>query len=260
MAIPIIFRSTDPLKWGTGKGSKLTIAEGDGNLWELQKAIQALIDNPPEAASIANIQVVGSAMQITLTDSQVFGPFKLPVAAFRYRDEGFVDAVAYDELDLIPIIDQGLYLVLQDHTAVAPFDPARQIGGEDVYQLLFGQDQSEYLVHFSIPGKPGDGFTEDEPIAMHIVGQTSHALATDTNSLSYLNIPSDDNLVLNIQKNGVTVGTITFPTSNGGVIAWSADVEFLADDEIYIGAPSATDATAKGMSVRLNLRVGNLPT
>lgn len=258
MAVDLVFRSTDNLKWGPGKDSKLTILEGDTNLWEIQKAIEALQDNPGEAVSIANILVVGSSMQIVMTDASTY-TFELPVAAFRYRDEGYVDAVEYDKLDLLPVADQGLYMVMVDHTASGDFDPALQIDGVDVYQLLFGQDLSTYDAHFSIAGKPGFGASAGEPIAMHILTKDAYALTTDAMSLSYLRTASAATLAMDIEHNGDVVGSITFSTSDDGNIVWNVDRQFLAGDELSIIAPSSVDSTAKSMSVVLSLHMGNLP-
>ncbi|RWG54854.1 MAG: hypothetical protein EOQ64_18905 [Mesorhizobium sp.] len=89
--------------WGAGKGSRLTSAEGDGNIWELAQRIAAIIADIPAPLNISNITVDGTQMTIFLEDGTEFGPFTLPQANFR--------PTAVGELD---VATDGIYAVGSD--------------------------------------------------------------------------------------------------------------------------------------------------
>jgi len=260
--VDIVYRSTDNDKWGPGKGSKLSIAEGDGNWWELAKAVDALVNNPPLPVSIANIVVTGNAMMIYLTDGSTRGPFSLPVAAFKYRPDGFVDGSEYEALDIFSVLDLGLFMVLRDHEASAPFNPnATDSGGQPLYQLLFGQDQTVYDVGFSSPGKPGQGINDGEPIAMHVFGRDAYVLADDggRSAARLLTVP-DDTLAFNVKKGASVIGTLTFEAGQvTGVVEWDDDYQFNKGDSIALMKPAAMDASAANMAVTFAMRRGVLP-
>jgi hypothetical protein len=129
----IVYRTAGA--WGPGKGSDVLPAEVDNNFFELATRVLTLEENPPDPNSIDTITVVGGQMTITLTGGETFGPFTLPVALLVPRGD-FANGVAYHSLDLVTDPTTGLYLVLQAHTGVAPFDPNRTIGGNAVYSRV----------------------------------------------------------------------------------------------------------------------------
>jgi hypothetical protein len=264
MTVPIVYRSTDNTKWGPGKGSKLTIAEGDGNLWELVKAITDLQENPPSPADIANILVSGSQMQIQLTNGKTFGPFSLPVAAFRYRKDGYNVGDTYNALDLLPITDGGLYMVLSTHVATGEFDPDAVDGsGKPLFLLLFGQDQRFISVDVSIIGKPGAGLTATDPIYMRYFREAGHIIAaTDSGAtVGYLITPPAADLTLEVWRGDAEqLGTIDIASgSNDAIVTWSDDAQIAADETLIIKAPAAVDADAEHLALTLTFRVGPLP-
>jgi len=61
--------------------------------------------------------------------------------AFDFRGD-WTQSTAYAVNDVVSVPAQGIYLVLQDHTSATTFDPARQIGAADVYQLLYAEPRS----------------------------------------------------------------------------------------------------------------------
>lgn len=260
--VSLVYRSTDDSKWGPGKDSKLSIPEGDGNLWEIAKALDDLNNNPPTAVSIANIAVVGDSMMIYLTDGSTRGPFTLPVAAFKYRPDGFVDGSIYAALDIFQVLDMGLYMVLQPHTASAPFNPNASDGsGNPLYQLLFGQDQTVYDIGFSSPGHPGQGITDGEPIAMHVFSRDACVLEGDggRSSAKLLTVPDDD-LEFSVKKGASVVGTLSFGSGQSdGSVAWNGDYQFVKGDTLALMKPDAMDANAANMAVTFAMRRGVLP-
>lgn len=108
--------------WGAGLGRPLTRAEGDGSLYALREAIQALIDDPTPGVGIASITVTGRQFSVYLTDSSELGPFNLPMTTPRFRGV-WAPSVNYAAFDLVRVGGFGTYMVVQDHTSATAFDP-----------------------------------------------------------------------------------------------------------------------------------------
>lgn len=262
--VNILYRTTDNDKWGPGKDSQLTLAEGDTNFWEISKEIEDIKNNPPAAVSIAAIQVVGSEMQIVLTNGTTQGPFRLPVASLRYRSEGYAEDVNYSRLDLLPIPELGLYLVLEDHNSGDhwPFNPFAVDGqGNPLYQLQYGQDTTTYDVGFSAPGTPGQGVSEGDPMVMHAFGRQAHVLQDDGNrSVARLQQPAGANMDIPLELQGNSIGGIHFLSGNlEGSVEWNSDIPFDVGDVLMAMRPANLDDDAKNLSVTLVLRRGPLP-
>lgn len=130
----VTFVTTDMTRWGAGKGSPVTATERDIGAWSLQERIRELEENPPAAISIANITVSGSQMTVHLSNGSTLGPFTLPLAVPRWRDD-WIPGADYLANDWIRA-PGGLYLVLQAHEADVEFDPNEQLSGNPVYFLF----------------------------------------------------------------------------------------------------------------------------
>lgn len=258
----LVFRSTDNTKWGPGKDSKLTIAEGDGNLWAIQKAVTNLETNPPTAVSIANFIVVGSQFQVVLTNGATLGPFQLPFASFRFRKEGYVDGGTYNELDIVPVPSRGLFMVQVAFTADGPFDPfATNDDGDQLFLQLFGTDLTIYDVEVSITDLPGTGITDGEPIFMRIMPRNVCWLASEIalSVCKVLTAPADGDLVIPVNKNDEEIGSITIADGEtSATLALDADVQFAIGDILSFMKPSAVDSAAKNLVATLALRTGLL--
>jgi hypothetical protein len=78
MVAGLKFRTTDNTKWGAGGGSgtggNLTPTEADEDIWALHSRILAVEDNPPTAISIESFTVIGSQMQVNMSDGSTQGP------------------------------------------------------------------------------------------------------------------------------------------------------------------------------------------
>jgi hypothetical protein len=248
--IPIVYRTTDNSKWGAGKNSKLTMAEGDGNLWELAKAITSAVENPPAPVSIANILVVGYQMTIQLTDGRSFGPFALPVASFHYRKDGYVNGDTYNSMDLLPVDDMGLYLVLETHVASGAFDPnATDDSGNPLFQLLFGEGNYRYEFSFSLPGKPGSGLTTGDLILQHVFLRDAYFVNFD-DCIAHLDVAPSAEQVFNIKKNADEIGTLTFASgANDGVFALTFPTQFNSGDILAIEMTDNADSTSKALCI-----------
>jgi len=131
--------------WGAGEGINLAPAFVDNNFWELHSRVLVLETTPPEPNEIEEIQVSGSQITFVMEDATEHGPFTMPIAKFSF--EGDFAANAYVPNDIIKDTGTGaLYLVLQAHTGVIPFDPARLIGGQPVYALLLKGNEDTVVV------------------------------------------------------------------------------------------------------------------
>lgn len=133
----ITYRTAGP--WGAGKGGNLTPAEVDVNFHALQQSIATAVDDLVPA-EIESITLVGSQLTFVLADGRSLGPYTVPAARFNWRGV-FVGATAYVANDIISAGD-GIYLVLQNHTSVAPFDPLRTVSGQPAYALMFKEPRS----------------------------------------------------------------------------------------------------------------------
>lgn len=148
MPAPAIFYRTTGV-WGAGIGANLTATQFDTNNYNIAQSIQGLIDNPPTPDNIADVDVTDNQLTITLEGGTVFGPFALPIAEFH--DRGAFAAVDYVYGDIFTS-STAIYMVLQEHTGVLPFDPARTILGNPVYRKLF--DASALTMTFLDDGYP----------------------------------------------------------------------------------------------------------
>ena len=106
--------------WGAGLGRNLTPAEVDGNFWDHEGRIDEIETNPPTAIGISNITSNGSQFTVYLENGTSFGPFTLPVAAFRSRGE-WAASVAYVINDIVYVPGSGVYRVITDHTSSGAF-------------------------------------------------------------------------------------------------------------------------------------------
>lgn len=121
--------------WGSGVGRRLLVSEVDTNFYGHDTRLTSLETNPPTAVGISNIVVSGTQMTIYLSNGTSFGPFTLPTAVFRVRGDWAANTV-YAAMDLVYVASSGLYLVLQDHTSGATFDPDLSSSTGDVYQQV----------------------------------------------------------------------------------------------------------------------------
>lgn len=240
--------------FGTGEHRPLHAAEVDENFWQLDQRITDLEGAPSDAVGIANIEVIGSQMMIYLTDASSYGPFTLPTAQFRFRDE-WAPGASYAKLDLVSVRQRGLFLVQVAHIAASTFDPAvTDGGGNAIYSKVFGEDTYIFDIGFSYPGKPGQGVEVGESFLEHIFVRPASIAADFGVSKARLGVAAATTLVFGIRKNDVNIGTLTFNGgSTTGVFAWTiAEVKtFAVTDVIGIQRPSGIDANAKRLVITI---------
>lgn len=240
------------VKWETGKGANLTPTEVDDNFWELYSRLKLLEDNPPTAAGISNIEVIGSQLQIFLSDSTVFGPFTLPIAVFELRGD-YVPGTHYYELDLISVPQQGLFLVRVEHDGEDPFDPDAVDGGANaMYLKLFGENTYIYDIGWFYPGRPGNGIAVGGIMASHALVRAITLPIGLAGSVAKLSVASATALSFPLFKNATSIGSINFAI--GAVTAtftFAAAVSFAIGDKLRMGRPTAIDTDARELDVSL---------
>ena len=152
----IVYRTTGA--WGAGLGVNLSAAQVDNNFWEVVVRLVALETSGIQPNNIESITVIGSQMTIFMEDASTFGPFTVPVAMLHWRGEWVTDQ-DYNELDLVWVEFDGVYMVLRDHTS----DPyAFDAGAVDVdsnalYFKLMGLLPFTFDLPVVVLGVPADG-------------------------------------------------------------------------------------------------------
>ena len=246
----VTFVTSDPAKWGTGKGSPLTATEADNDLWELLRRLNALEDSPPTATSISNIIVQGSQLSFQMSDGSSFGPFTLPISTFSLRGD-YVAGTHYFELDLVSVPHQGLFLVRIEHDGEDPFNPDATDGsGNALYLRVFGEDTYIYDVGFFYPGKPGVGIDPAGPMASHLFVRPVSCSAGLPGSMGNLRVAPDADLTFPLLKNATAIGALTFGAGSvAGAFTLDTDQDFAAGDIFSISPAAMLDASARDLTV-----------
>lgn len=262
----ITFRTVDNTKWGaaggSGTGGNLTPVQFDLNMWEFLTRIQALENDPPVAVSIQSFTILGSQLQINLTDGSHQGPFDLPIASFQFRG-AWVNLGVYNQLDIVSAAHFGLFMVNIPHTAPAspaPFDPnatdtdsLSPTFGEKLYTQLFGEDTYIYDIGFFFPGKPGIGVEDASAIAGHVFVHPVTFPQDLAESEAFLKTGGASSMSFNIQKNGTTIGSIAFAAGDHvGTFTFAAAVDFDVGDRVTVMKPTGgVDASARELSITI---------
>lgn len=123
--------------WGSGIGVNLTPAQVDENFYELRTDLDDLIANPPTADSIVSISQAGFSLTFHTLLGNELGPVAMPVAYPVWRGD-WQPATLYSAADIFRVAEQGIFVVLQDHTSAATFDPDAAAGSplEPLYLLM----------------------------------------------------------------------------------------------------------------------------
>jgi hypothetical protein len=264
----IIFRTADILRWGIagglGTGGNLTPTQFDENMWAFLTRIQGLENNPPEGVGILNFTVVGSQLEVNMTDGSTRGPFTLPIAIFRDVGE-WVNDLPLLPLDFFSVPNRGWYRTRVAHTtpaSPATFDPAAidedsgsPTFGQPLYALVFGEDAAIYVIGFFYPGKPGLGIEDGTAIAGHEFVHEVKLLAGLPGSKAKLRIASSIDLTYPLRKNDVTaIGSVNFAAGQTvGTFTFAADVDFDVSDVLTVlKATQGVDADARELKITFN--------
>lgn len=107
--------------WGGGKGSPLAPSEVDQNFRALEQAVSAAEHGSGVPVTIDRFEVEGAWFTAVLTDAGELGPFPLPLSVLRWRGE-WAPATAYETLDVVVVVNDGVYAIRVDHVSAATFD------------------------------------------------------------------------------------------------------------------------------------------
>jgi hypothetical protein len=283
--------------WGVGTGSPLAAADVDNNFYELDQRVEALETGGVQPNNIANITLVGSQMTIIMEDASIFGPFTVPIAMLHWRGD-WVEDEDYNELDIIFVAGQGTYLVLRDHTSDPyAFDPAAvDEEANPLYFLLFAVPNFDpatfnleslgnvaaadpldgMFLEWSIGDQLWTAVPHRESIHYFLAGAVPDSTVlsrwvSDGNyyipelegiSAGYVPVSPTDTVDVELHKNGVQFGTMSF--SNSELLAapflTGDPVDFIYGDTLEIVSPS--NAVADGLedvSLTIILYRGILP-
>lgn len=261
MPIPLIFRTTDLLKWGAGKGSNLTPGEVDENFWELWALLTDLTSEPLQPLEIQSIAVTGGdQMRITMSDgTTVFGPFTLPKGALTFRD-AWEAGTLYHPFDLFTA-DDGLYVVLQEHTSASDFSPSDgNMAGP--FAKLVMPFPSIFDIGFSVAGTPGSGVDTGQNMFTYRFARDAWLPVNCAGSRAGLaSHHSDADISLDLYKNATLVGNLTLGfTSSDDTVAFTlaSGVQFHAGDTLGVRRPTVLDTFAFGLSITFAARLGTL--
>lgn len=244
----IIYRTTGA--WGAGKGSNLTPAEVDNNFNELKNDIEDILANPPAAAGISNIEVIGTQMKIYLSNGDSYGPYTLPYVMFKSKGDWQPNTI-YAILDLLTVPQKGLYLVNVDHESEAEFDPDLMIGGVPVYTLVFPEYTYIYDIAFFYPGKPGFGIASGGYMLAHMFCRDILFTAGLPDSMAKLRVAPTTDMFFPIYVNTTQVGELAFAAgSRDGVFTFDNSVQMQVGNVMNVGAPAdGLDADARDLTV-----------
>lgn len=223
--------------WGAGKGADLTAPEIDSNFYELLTRAANLETNPATPTTIQSIELAGAEFTITTTDAVVHGPFTIPINAFAWTGE-WTPSTEYAVLDTFYVEGRGVYYVVTAHTSDAEFDPlAAGSESEILYQKLVA-DTSLYDMSYYLPGVVGDGLGASTPL-MQVVFTRDVWIMEDTSEAptgyAYLRTADTGGLEIDIQKNAVSIGTLTFAAAaNVGVFTIATSTLFEPGDVLAL--------------------------
>jgi len=260
MPLELLYKNDGP--WGGGKGDPLTSVEADTNLWAIVQYVQDIEANLAVPVGIDEVVLVTpNSFIVRLTDERVMGPFTIPTARIRWRDQ-WANGQTYAVNDLIQVEGVGIYWVLQAHTTPAipaAFDP--EAVGEDsqpLYQQMFGPSPVvRYDIPFNILGPLPGG--EDMRMGIYVVPGNLNFFLPDelANSVAYLGTACTEPVSIEIYKNDEVIGSIDFDPeaevdgSGGqfGTLSMGARTDFAPGDKLWLVEPTIVDETAADLSV-----------
>lgn len=203
MTLALAFKNTTSDYTGTGAGlaGRLTSAQADNNNWLIKQAIETL--QAATGKTIDTCSATGNQLTITYTDAST-DTITLPSATWSWRGE--FAAISYSVNDLVSN-SGAIYLILQAHTGVIPFDAGRQISSADVYQKIL-----------DFPAVPGFTIT-DASLSPTLAHANSYMVLTNSGGCAVTidtSVAFDDWTELHFRDE--TDSGVTFEIDTGGSI------------------------------------------
>jgi hypothetical protein len=247
--------------WGTGTGTPNSAAQVDGNFYDVDQRIVDLTADLAEGKRIDTVTYSPTSMTFHFTDatSQVI---PLPIAVLEYVGT-WTNDTPYERSHMFSA-DNGFYQVLQAHTtpaSPAAFDPNATLGGAPLYQLFLPLRDVNYDAAIFVPGSiqrdPG------ELLFQGIANRTMRLGSGDEGAYAYLGIGNDatgaTDIIFSMDKNGILIGTITFPAGGEidsaggqvGVFNIPTAVDFADRDHYALRVSQSNNAEPADLSVTL---------
>lgn len=123
-----------PLVLRSEQSADLTPEQVDDNFTYLDTRITNALDELPAAPYVSNVIQSGLSLTFVLSDATTLPAVTIPVAAFSNRGD-WVALTSYFVNDIVRVRGTGWYLVHENHTSAAEFDP--DAGSGETYSLLF---------------------------------------------------------------------------------------------------------------------------
>jgi len=251
MPYDILFRTDDLTRWGYGKGVNLLPSEVDANFWTLLQKYEMVLANPVQPREIVSVTYENGGFRVYMSDATHYDvPF--PSFVFQWQGE-WAAGVAYRAyVDIFSVQDFGVYMTLQNHTSVAPFDPGAVVGGVSCYALMMASTVEPYdLAMYYSARILGDSSV----LFQHVAARALLMPADLPGSFARLRIgTSTASISFAIEVNGTAVGSFDFDVIGANpTVTFVSDVTLNAGDVLVIRAPFTEDATAEGLSVTLAL-------
>jgi len=252
----IIYRTTDPAQWGTGKGALLTPTEFDQNNYNMSQAIQQIELLEPN--NIVSISVSGNQMTITMSDATQY-VFALPTATMKFTG-AWQPLHQYYANDMFTA-DDGLYFVNRNYVSDPDFNPNHgDIQGP--YASLMMPFPTKFSVGMSFPGQPGFGIAADEYEAQAMFSYRAdrafYIPAGATGSVGGLFIQATADIVLPVMRNLEQIGSVNIAAAS--VVAtfdFLDPQQFLPGDVLRVLRPMDLDLTAKDLTITFQATLGN---
>jgi len=243
--------------WGAGTGTPNTAAQVDGNFFDVDQRIVALNADLAAGKMIESVTYAGNSFTLHFTDgtTQVI---PLPIATLTYKGE-WQNSNVYVRGDMVSVHNVGFFQVLVDHSTPplpAEFDPNAVDGSSNpLYAMFLPLGDTNYDAAIFVPGS-----IQREPDELLWQGVANRAMqlpAGNANCYGYLDVANSavgaTAIILAIEKNGTSVGTITFAagSSHNGTFSIPATVDFVAGDRYALRATDSANSAPSGLSVTL---------
>jgi len=258
----IVYVTTGP--WGTGTGAPNSAAQVDGNFYDLDQRVVALVGDIEEGTRIDYVTYTSNSMTFHYTNgtTQVI---PLPVATLQYVGT-WLNSTPYVRGQVFSAAN-GFYQVLMDHITPAypaAFDPNATDETTDqnpLYQLWMPLRDVNYDAAIFVPGSIQRA--ADELMFSGIANRAMKLAAGSTDAYAYLGVGNDStgatDVILSIEKNRTEIGTIIFEAngeidSSGGqvgVFSIPAAVDFAEGDSYALRATQSDNAEPADLSVTL---------
>lgn len=243
--------------WGTGTGTPNNAAQVDGNFYDVDQRIVSINAELADGKMIESVSYTQNSFTLHFTDgtTQVI---PLPIATLTYAGE-WLNSAIYVRGNMVSVHGTGFFQVLVDHVTPAlpaPFDPGAVDGSSNpLYALWLPLGDTNYDAAIFVSGSVQRD--PDELLWQGVANRAMQLPAGDDRCYGYLDIGNDEtgatDIILAIEKNGASVGTITFAAGGGqdGAFAIAAAVDFVEGDRYALRATQSDNVEPSGLSVTL---------